>query len=64
MNASKPLNEVKKAENYALVFGNESSGLPDEFDEIGTGVIIKISENVDSLSLPMAVGIGLYEFTK
>lgn len=64
LNASKPLNEIEIPEKYSLIFGNESSGLPDEFDEIGQGVIIRITNDVDSLSLPMAVGIGLYEFTK
>ena len=49
---------------YSLVFGNESSGLPSEFDHIGTGIVIKHSKGIDSLSLPIATSIALYEFSK
>ena len=49
---------------YTLIFGNEATGLPDDFAEFCTAVRINISSDVDSLNLPMAVGIGLYEFTK
>lgn len=47
----------------SLIYGNESSGLPAEFLQIGTPARIMHSNNVDSLNLPMAVGIGLYTFT-
>ena len=62
LNAAESLKSVFKAEHYSLVFGNESSGLPQEFDHIGKGIIIPISSEIDSLSLPIAVSIGLYEF--
>ena len=45
----------------ALVFGNESSGLPPSFHDLGTSVAIPQTEAVDSLSLPTAVAIALYE---
>ncbi len=45
----------------ALVFGNESSGLPQSFHETGTSVAIPQTRAVDSLSLPTAVAIALYE---
>lgn len=64
LNASESLSKITIPEKYSLVFGNESSGLPHEFDEIGQGVIIKHSGEVDSFALPMAVTVGLYEFTK
>lgn len=64
LNASTSLAETKIPEHYSLIFGNESSGLPDEFDFIGNGVIIQHYPTIDSLSLPVAVSIGLYEFTK
>lgn len=64
LNASEDLRKVKKAEHYSLVFGNESSGLPEEFDHIGNGVLIHTAKTIDSLSLPVAVSIGLYEFTR
>ncbi len=64
LNASKVLKEVEITEPYSLVFGNESTGLDTQYDEIGQGVFIPITADVDSLSLPMAVGIALYEFTQ
>lgn len=49
---------------YSLIFGNEATGLPDEFLGFGDAIIIKHSNLIDSLNLPTAVGIGLYEATK
>lgn len=45
-----------------LVFGNESSGLPDEYKTLGTGFRIPQSPAVDSLNLSVAVGIGTFIF--
>lgn len=45
----------------ALVFGSESSGLPATFHELGESVAIPQTEDVDSLSLPTAVAVALYE---
>lgn len=50
--------------NYALVFGNEATGLPDGYAEYGTPVVIRHTDKIDSLNLPQAVAIGAYEFTK
>lgn len=47
---------------YALVFGNEGSGLPPEFAAIGQAVRIPHSGEIDSLNLSIAVGIGAYAF--
>lgn len=47
-----------------LVYGNEASGLPRDFLEKGYPLIINHSEEIDSLNLPIAVSISLYEFTK
>lgn len=59
------LSEVKKTNKaFSIVFGNEATGLPKEFLNIGTPVIIKHSNYIDSLNLPIAVSITLYEFTK
>ncbi len=55
------LRDVRFERPFALVFGNESSGLPEEFLGVGTPVRIPHSPRIDSLSLPVAVGIGLYE---
>ena len=47
---------------YSLIFGNEASGLPESFKNIGRPLFIPQSEMVDSLNLSIAVGIGTYLF--
>ena len=64
LKASTPLPEIAFEEPCSLVFGNEATGLPDRFADFCTPVIIKHSRAIDSLNLPMAAGIALYEFTK
>lgn len=54
----------KTKELFSLVFGNESSGLPDTFLNYENTVLIKHSNKIDSLNLTIALGIALYEFTK
>ena len=56
--------EAKEELAFSLIFGNESSGLPAEFLKVGTPARILHRNTVDSLNLPMAVGIGLYTFTE
>ena len=51
-------------ENFDLVFGNEASGLPDYLINAGQNVVIKHSNKIDSLNLPISVGMALYEFSK
>ncbi len=51
-------------ENYTLVFGNESRGLPNAFFRVGQPVEIVHLKTVDSLNLTIAVGIGIYHFVK
>lgn len=65
LNGEKPLtvNDCPKPELYSLVFGNEATGLPNEFLEYGTSIIIPQTEFVDSLNLTIAAGIGMYMFT-
>ena len=58
------LHTVTFDEPFTLVFGNESTGLGKEFASVGTGVTIQHSDQIDSLNLAIAVGIGLYEATK
>ena len=53
-----------KGELYSLVFGNEATGLPDEFLQEGQSVRIRHTDNIDSLNLSLAAGIAIYEFTK
>jgi len=63
-NGEQVLREVSFKEPFSLVFGNESSGLPDEYLKLGTSVNISHSRKVDSLNLSVAVGIGLYEASR
>lgn len=58
------LDSTKFQQPYSLIFGNESSGLPPNFHEVGTTITIRHSTQIDSLSLPMAVGIALFEAAK
>ena len=59
-----PLSKLKPEQPFTLVFGNESAGLPEDFLTVGTSVTIPHSESIDSLNLPIAVGVALYEVTK
>lgn len=54
----------KEKELYTLVFGNESKGLSDAFFNIGQPVEIRHLKTVDSLNLTVALGIGVYHFSK
>lgn len=65
LNGEKPLtvNDCPKPGLYSLVFGNEATGLPNEFLDYGTSIIIPQTEFVDSLNLTIAAGIGMYMFT-
>ena len=48
----------------SLIFGNEGSGLPDEFANIGQPVRIPSNDRVDSLNLAVAAAIGIYTYTR
>lgn len=64
LKAQKKLSELTVQEPYSLIFGNEATGLPDSFLNVGTSVIITHSHRIDSLNLPIAASIALYEATK
>jgi len=51
-------------EPFSLIMGNEATGLPEEFKDIGQPVRIEHTDAIDSLNLPIAASIGLYEATK
>ena len=61
-----PLHEAVAKVNgpFSLVFGNEASGLPDEFAAYGISTLIPHSSRIDSLNLAIAAGIGMYAFTR
>ncbi|MGD9157376.1 MAG: TrmH family RNA methyltransferase [Desulfobacteraceae bacterium] len=58
------IREMKFIKPYSLVFGNESSGLPDDTGVEGRVISIPQSGNIDSLNLSVAAGIALYESNK
>ena len=51
-------------EKWALIFGNEGSGLPPEFAAMGQPVRIESNDRIDSLNLSIAAAIGVYGFTR
>ena len=66
LDASVPLSDVMEHElpsPFALVFGNEGSGLPHEFASMGQAVRIESNEKIDSLNLSIAAAIGMYAFS-
>ena len=50
--------------NYALIFGNEARGLDKDLVTAGNSVLIKHKNTIDSLNLPISVGMAIYEFNK
>ena len=52
------------ARQYTLVFGNEASGLPPEFQGYGQSLFIDQTSAVDSLNLAVSVAVGTYVFTQ
>ncbi len=48
---------------FALVFGNEGSGLDPSFAKMGQAVRIPHSGKIDSLNLSVAAAIGMYAFS-
>ena len=64
LKAKTNLRDIKVNNKFSLIFGNEATGLMDDYLNVGTPLIIKHSNNIDSLNLDNAVSIALYEFTK
>jgi TrmH family RNA methyltransferase len=60
LDGGKNIDSVNFKSPYSLIFGNESQGLPDEFQKVGQSVFIPQSEDVDSLNLSVSVAISLY----
>ncbi len=65
LDSSTPLEKVVSdpKKPFALVFGNEGSGLPPSFAALGTAVRIPHSGRIDSLNLAVAVSIAAYAFS-
>lgn len=64
LNGDKTLNiyDCKHSKVYSLIFGNEATGLPDYFKNVGQSIFIPQTELVDSLNLPISVGVGSFVF--
>ncbi len=60
--------QLQKIDNistpHTLIFGNEATGLSENYLNLGQPLIIKHTNQIDSLNLSMSVGIALYEFSK
>ena len=63
LKAKQKLKDTSFVRPYSLIFGNEATGLPDNFLDYNS-VIIPHSHNIDSLNLPIAVSIAIYDATK
>ena len=63
LQAKSSLQKTEFRAPFSLIFGNEATGLPGEFLSIGHGVIIPHSGDIDSLNLPIAASIALYQAT-
>lgn len=62
--SSTPLSKIDliQKKNFSLIFGNEGSGLDRHYSEFGKSVFIEQTEDVDSLNLPVACALGIYQF--
>ena len=54
---------TQKTSPHSLVFGNEGSGLPDSFLQVGQPVMIEQSTAIDSLNLAVSAAIGMYSLS-
>ena len=64
LRARQSLDQTVFEHPHALIFGNEATGLPPSFLDTGTPVVIRHGADIDSLNLPVAVSIALYEATR
>lgn len=64
LNASHDLSSLKPLTPYTLIFGNEGSGLPDQYNKVGESIKILHSAKIDSLNLGVSVSLALYEVTR
>lgn len=60
LDASKEIRSVEFNPMHSMIMGNESKGLGEDYKDLGIGVYIKHSDEVDSLNLSIATGITLF----
>ncbi|MBO7426684.1 MAG: TrmH family RNA methyltransferase [Clostridiales bacterium] len=63
LDGSTKLQNTEIKEPFALIFGNEATGLPSDFQNIGSPIRIEHGSGIDSLNLPIAASIALYSAT-
>lgn len=56
--------DCPKPELFSLVFGNEATGLAASYAKCGTSIRIPQTDEVDSLNITIAAGVGMYLFTQ
>ena len=64
LKGAKNIHKVSTNLIHSLVFGNESSGLPDEYLAYGQSVFIPHTTSIDSLNLSMSLGLTLFHFSQ
>lgn len=64
LDGSTLLQNTKIETPFSLIFGNEASGLPSDFQKKGNPVRIEHTDDIDSLNLPTAAGIAIFEATR
>lgn len=57
------INECPKSKCFTLIYGNEATGLDASFKNVGQSIFISQTKDVDSLNLPISVGVGSFIFT-
>jgi len=57
------ISDCPKSKKFSLIYGNEASGLDESFKNVGQSIFIPQSNDVDSLNLPISVGVGSFIFT-
>jgi TrmH family RNA methyltransferase len=62
LQAETPLKRANKQYPATLIMGNEATGLPRDFLNVGTPLLIPHTDFIDSLNLDNATAIALYEF--
>lgn len=64
LNGNSKLKDKQFIYPCSLVFGPESSGLKEKYLNLNDSIVISHDKSIDSLNLPIAVSIALYEVTK
>jgi len=60
-NGKTPIVEATFISPFALIFGNESSGLGEEFHQFTSSIMIPHNQTIDSLNLAISVAIACYQ---